>query len=193
MNSLATRLTVRALMLAATAVTPFVPSAAFGQTNERVIEFNIPASDLSQALRVYMAQSGEQIMYSDRVIRGNYTAGVRGPARPSEALRLLLKSSGVAVARGSQGVWIIRPISDALEYHQQGGPGSGCNSKAAQGRARPGPLRGAVMERSAPTRADVHDRSRLPPVPSAQASQKGGGNLGPAAETEPAGNQAGYH
>jgi hypothetical protein len=45
---------------------------------------------------------------------------------------------------------------------------------ATQGRARPRPLREAFMKRPAPTRADVHDRYRLPPVPSAQASQKGG-------------------
>lgn len=57
---------------------------------------------------------------------------------------------------------------------------------ATQGRARPGPLRGAVMERFASTRADVHDCSRLPSVPSAQASQRGKKESRATAETEPA-------
>ncbi|CCA93904.1 insertion sequence transposase protein [Novosphingobium sp. PP1Y] len=45
-----------------------------------------------------------------------------------------------------------------------------------------------LEERSAPTRADAHDRSRIPPAPSAQAGQRGEKSLGPSAETEPAGN-----
>lgn len=33
------------------------------------------------------------------------------------------------------------------------------------------------MERPAPTRADVHDCSRFPPIPSAQAGQRGRGRI----------------
>ncbi|GBH32178.1 transposase [Sphingobium xenophagum] len=48
------------------------------------------------------------------------------------------------------------------------------------------------MGRPAPIRADVHDRSCLPPVTSAQAGKRGE-TIEPATETKLFSNQASYH
>lgn len=52
-------------------------------------------------------------------------------------------------------------------------PSRPAGASATQGRARSGPLRGPIMERPASTRADVHDRLRLPSVPPPPAGQRG--------------------
>ena len=66
-----------------------------------------------------------------------------------------------------------RHADQATRRRHQGPLGLRAGPPATQRRTRPGPLRGAIMERPPPTRADVHDRSRLPPVPSPQAGQRG--------------------
>ncbi len=66
-----------------------------------------------------------------------------------------------------------RHADQATGRRHQSALGLRAGPSATQGRARPRPLRGTVMERPAPTRTDVHDRARLPPVTSAQAGQRG--------------------
>ncbi len=66
-----------------------------------------------------------------------------------------------------------RHADQATGRRHQGALGLRTGASATQGRTRPRPLRRALVERPAPTCADVHDRSRLPPVTPAQTGQRG--------------------
>src|SRR4051794_14078574 len=58
---------------------------------------------------------------------------------------------------------------------------------AAQGGARPRPLRGPLLDRPAPARADDHGRVRVPPAPAARGAGKKRSRLtGTAAPADPA-------
>ena len=56
--------------------------------------------------------------------------------------------------------------------HDQGALGVRAGAPAAEGGARPRPLRGPLLDRPAPARADDHDRVRVPPAPAARGAGK---------------------
>ena len=64
------------------------------------------------------------------------------------------------------------PLKQPRRRHQ-GALGLRAGASATQGRARPRPLRRAIMDGPPPTRADDDDRLRLPAIPPPQAGQGG--------------------
>ena len=64
-------------------------------------------------------------------------------------------------------------LAQAPCRRDQGALGLRAGAPAAQGRTRPRPLRGPIMDRPAPARAHDHDRLRLPPVPPPQPGERG--------------------
>src|SRR3954447_13084243 len=90
--------------------------------------------------------------------RGRGLAGRRAP-RLGRAQVLPLQPARGGLARGAGG-------------HDQGALGVRAGAPAAQGGARPRPLRGPLLDRPAPARADGHDRVRVPPAPAARGAGK---------------------
>jgi iron complex outermembrane recepter protein len=62
-------------------------------------EFNIAAQPVSQALRAYAQQSGDQIVFYSEVSKGRESAPVEGSYTRQEALRRLLENTGLKYRR----------------------------------------------------------------------------------------------
>src|SRR5690242_1559683 len=62
-------------------------------------EFSIAAQPVSQALRAYAQQSGDQIVFYSEIGKGRESAAVEGSYTREEALRRLLESTGLKYRR----------------------------------------------------------------------------------------------
>jgi iron complex outermembrane recepter protein len=89
--------------------------------------FDIPREDLAPALNQIAEQSHIEIAYSAELTRGKTSRSLKGTYTPQEALKLLLKGSGLHVRRITGGALVIekrgrgmspsggqRPTSDAI-------------------------------------------------------------------------------
>ena len=78
-------LAVLAVALAAT------PAAAAKQAQN----FNIPGDELANALNTYARQANQQIIFSNHLVAGKRSQGVRGDMAPAVALEALLAGTGL--------------------------------------------------------------------------------------------------
>ncbi|MGA0599219.1 TonB-dependent receptor [Caulobacter sp. KR2-114] len=69
--------------------------------------YDIPAETLSRALRDYGRQTGQQIIFTEDLVRGRQAPGVKGAFEPAEALRVLLRGSGLRGETTPAGVVMI--------------------------------------------------------------------------------------
>lgn len=91
------RATTAALFLLTTVVglnAPYAQSDSPEPTDPKQ-EFNIAAQPLSEALRVYAQQSGDQIVFYSEVGKGRESAPVEGRYTRQEALQKLLENTGL--------------------------------------------------------------------------------------------------
>lgn len=70
--------------------------------------FDIPAEDLSSALKALGAMANIQVLFSEDVVAGRRSAALKGDYTTEAALRILLDHSGLAVDRSVAGVLLIR-------------------------------------------------------------------------------------
>jgi hypothetical protein len=70
-------------------------------------DFDIPREDLALALNQIAQQSHIEIAYSAELTRGKTSPSLKGTYTPEEALRLLLKGSGLRVRRIAGGALVI--------------------------------------------------------------------------------------
>ncbi len=75
---------------------------------EQAIAFNISAESLGQALTDFSRESGQQMIFSEDVVRGHATKGLKGHYSVADGLRSLLAGSGLAAETNSAGVIMIR-------------------------------------------------------------------------------------
>jgi outer membrane receptor protein involved in Fe transport len=101
---------LKTLLLAASAIA--AASAA------RAEEFNIPAGDLEAALNAYTSQTGVQLLYAARNVKGARTSGVSGQMPADMALSNLLKGTGFTIHREEGAIAIIRGASSDNEAAQ---------------------------------------------------------------------------
>ena len=125
--------------------------------------------------------------------------GTKGPLKARFAAVRVRVADGLPQRIGDKGmqhmpgeeVWLVgeRRASGEQKYYlanlpaerqsqdigrdDQGALGLRVGSTAAQGRTRPRRLRGPLMARSSPPRADDHDRLRLPPASSPRRRERG--------------------
>ena len=76
--------------------------------------FDIPAGALGDALNRFAAQSDQQIFYTDDVVAGLRSAGLKGRHAPSAGLDLLLTNSGLTWSQTRPGVIFIRRSGETL-------------------------------------------------------------------------------
>jgi iron complex outermembrane receptor protein len=69
--------------------------------------FDIPAGDLESTLNAYSAQTGVQLIYAERIIKGIHSKGVRGELNADDALLRILAGTGLSVHRDSGVVAIV--------------------------------------------------------------------------------------
>ncbi|HYG25915.1 MAG TPA: TonB-dependent receptor [Caulobacteraceae bacterium] len=80
------------------------PAAAAAQA----VNFDMPAQPLTQALKTYGAAADQQLIYSERLVRGRQAPALKGEFAPDQALTLLLAGSGLTAERTPGGVVTIR-------------------------------------------------------------------------------------
>lgn len=111
---------VRGLLSLACAVAlqGLVPGMAHAQadtaaevSNEQA--FDIPAGPLADTLTEFGLQSGLQISYPQDAVQGLRSSAVQGRLRPAEALRLLLRDTGMEFSFINASTVLVRPAAQA--------------------------------------------------------------------------------
>jgi outer membrane receptor protein involved in Fe transport len=74
--------------------------------------YNIPAQSLAESLRAYGLESGEQIIFAERMVSGRQAPALQGTFKTDEALGILLADSGLTATRTASGGIMIRSASD---------------------------------------------------------------------------------
>jgi len=88
----------RAYLAAFALLAAVVLIAPPARADEAKKSFNIPAQDLSAALREFARQSNREILFSSDVVHGKATKGVQGDLIADTALSKLLAGTGLVVA-----------------------------------------------------------------------------------------------
>ncbi len=97
------------LLSSALGVIVMFGSGALANAADPTYQFNIPAESLSQALTDFSQASSQQIIYSEDLVRGRSSSGLRGSYTPSAALSALLAGTDLRVETNPSGVLMVRP------------------------------------------------------------------------------------
>jgi iron complex outermembrane receptor protein len=98
----------RAALLAGFLATLGTSTAHTAEVSVRTFHFDIPAGALSQALRTFGQTSGEQIVFTEDLVSGINSGGLKGDFTADAALHRLLDSAGLSAERNNAGVIMIR-------------------------------------------------------------------------------------
>ena len=82
--------------------------AATKKSADGSMHFNIPVQGLDGALKDFSAQAGLAVVAANEITDGKKSQGVRGTMKASDALRRLLKGSGLAFVLGTDGNYAIQ-------------------------------------------------------------------------------------
>jgi iron complex outermembrane receptor protein len=96
---------LRSYLIAALAALPVLVHSAFADT--ATFAFDIPREDLALALSQIAQQSHIEIAYSAELTRGKISPSLKGSYTSEEALKTLLKGSGLHVRRIANGALVI--------------------------------------------------------------------------------------
>lgn len=100
----------RTSLFAGVALAVIAGPAAHAQTPAQ-IDFAIPAGPLGPGLNAYASQAGRQLMFTSSQVAGRSTSGVTGRMDPDEALRRLLRGSGLTAVVSPSGAWTLQRMS----------------------------------------------------------------------------------
>jgi len=104
-----------ALVVAIAACLPAHVSAAEPATaREAVVNFDIPAGDLSVALERFSAQSGIQAMYRQELTVGKSAPAVNGLLSPAVALSRLLANSGLVSEQVNGKTYVLKSRTESV-------------------------------------------------------------------------------
>jgi len=79
-----------------------------GHASGRVHQLDIPSQDLASALKSFGSAAGEQLLFSEEVVRDKSSGPLKGKYTAEQALEILLKDSGLQVSRTPSGVLLIQ-------------------------------------------------------------------------------------
>lgn len=103
-----------ALAVAIAVCSPVCVAAAQPDTaSEAVVNFDIPAGDLSTALEKFSTQSGIQAMYRQELVAGKLAPAVKGPLAPTAALAQLLSDAGLTSERVNARTYVLKAAPKA--------------------------------------------------------------------------------
>lgn len=110
------RLVPACMVLGTLSATTLIADEAHAQASggDQRIAFDIPAQPLDAALTAYFRATGVQLLYDSALTAGRRSGEVRGNFTPREALRLLLRGTGL-IARYSRSNAAILTSPEARE------------------------------------------------------------------------------
>ncbi|MGH8077031.1 MAG: TonB-dependent receptor domain-containing protein [Lysobacter sp.] len=113
-KGLCTRGIYAALVVAGLAVPAWVAAA------EPVAEVPVvvPAGTLDQALTALATQSGIQILYAPALVAGRQSHGLRITRRPLDALKLLLRDTGLEAVRINANTFVLQRVATIEKPHR---------------------------------------------------------------------------
>jgi iron complex outermembrane recepter protein len=97
---------------AATAAMCVVPASAQGQASYRL---DIPAQAMDSALTRLAAATHTQIVFRGDTVRGKHSNAVSGSYTADAAIAILLRGSGLTVARSARGVFVVTAAAVASQ------------------------------------------------------------------------------
>ncbi|MFT4266593.1 MAG: TonB-dependent receptor, partial [Xenophilus sp.] len=121
---------------------------AWAQAPGQAIAYDIPAGPLADALNRFALQSGVSIVIDAAQLRGLHTAGLQGSHGVEEGFGLLLKGSGYAIGKTSEG-YVLRRVSAAGAASADTEATLPAVEVAAASETAAGPVDGYVAKRSA--------------------------------------------
>jgi len=83
---------------------------AHAQQTDEMVEFNIPAQKLSNALKSYGVTADRQVLFAVNLVRGKQANAVSGELQPDMALDKLLMGSGLAYETTASDVVVIKTV-----------------------------------------------------------------------------------
>ena len=139
----------KTLLLAATMLAEFTSStAALAQTAAQAEQaFSLEAQSLGTALSTVAKQTGREIMFPAHVVEGRQAPRLQGHYTPDEAIRRLLKGSGL-VAEYRAEVVLVRGRSDTPGALAEGAEAPGTDIVVTGSRIRGAPIASPVIELS---------------------------------------------
>jgi iron complex outermembrane recepter protein len=100
----------RRYWLSSLAVGALIAVSPPAQAEARQIQqFDIPAQDLGGALRAFARASGVQVIFDGKAVRGKRSEALRSRSDAEEALRELLRGTGLAYRRNGK-IFIVSPM-----------------------------------------------------------------------------------
>ena len=85
-----------------------VQSTAAEQMDTSQLTYNIEAQSLKSALEIYQKTSGLNLAYSDDLVQGKITDGVYGKNTTAQALKKILKDTGLTYTITNQGTVVLK-------------------------------------------------------------------------------------
>jgi type II secretory pathway component GspD/PulD (secretin) len=83
-------------------------STAAEQMDTSQLTYNIEAQNLKSALEIYQKTSGLNLAYSDDLVQGKMTDGVDGKNTTAQALKKILKGTGLTYTVTNQGTVVLK-------------------------------------------------------------------------------------
>jgi Outer membrane cobalamin receptor protein len=83
-------------------------SMAAGQMDTSLLTYDIEAQSLKSALEIYQKTSGLNLAYSDDLVEGKMTDGVDGKNTTAQALKKILKDTGLTYMVTNQGTVVLK-------------------------------------------------------------------------------------
>lgn len=145
---------MRALLLTSASVAMVAtaaPTAAFAQ--EASYQIDIPAQGMGDALRALGKATKQNIVFNGSLVKGKRSAAVRGRMSASDALAQMLAGSGLKMARGSGGGFVVQagnvgaaPTSAPQPVRASQGQGRGTITGTVKDETSGAALKGALVE-----------------------------------------------
>lgn len=141
---------VRAVTMGIMAVSVFTGAIAAEARVGATRNFDIPAGDMANSLRIYGIQADEQIIFDAVQVRHFASAPVKGQFEGERALKILLKGTPLAVTRAPGGVLMVAPRRVAAPATRSIALAQAANSLPA-----PDSAAGSPMEAVAPALEEI--------------------------------------
>lgn len=85
------------------------PASAKSGMPQELRKFDIQAEDATIALNEWSKQADQQLLFDFSLVRGRQTHPVAGMLQPSEALKSMLKDTGLVASVLNERTWTIAP------------------------------------------------------------------------------------
>ena len=99
-------------------VTAGMTTPAHAQQTDEIVEFDIPAQKLSNALKSYGVAADRQVLFAVNLVRGKQANAVSGELQPNAALDKLLIGSGLAYETTVSDVVVIKAVQQDTSVGQ---------------------------------------------------------------------------